>query len=116
MFTDEQIAQVCHEANRALQIVSGDPNVSPLWPDAPESQRTASIRGIAAARDGATPEQLHEDWCLGKEMAGWVYGPVKSEEAMTHPSLVPYHRLSDEERMKDAVYSAIVQAMTGGGG
>ena len=111
-YTDEQIAQVCHEANRALQLIAGDHAPSPPWDDAPESQRTAAIRGITAARAGATPEELHEDWCQGKRGAGWIYGPVKNELALTHPCLVPYEKLPESDRMKDAVYGAIVKAMT----
>lgn len=115
MTTDEEIgaiARVCHDANRAWQIATDDPAVSPLWDDAPEWQRASAIQGVRKSLDGATAEQLHQDWCSFKTDDGWVYGPVKDETAKTHPCLVPYGELPDEQRRKDALFAAIVAALT----
>jgi len=110
-FTLEQIAQTAHAANRALQHIAGDPNPSPPWEDAPQDQRDSAIAGIRTALDGATPEEQHQAWVEHKIAHGWTYGEVKDPEARTHPCLVPYADLPPEQRVKDAVYIAIVKAM-----
>jgi hypothetical protein len=106
------IAQVCHEANRALQLIAHDPAPSPAWEHAPEWQRQSAVEGVLEAHAGATPEQLHESWCAFKTDDGWVYGEVKDSEAKTHPCLVPYAQLSIDQRQKDAVFHAIVAALS----
>lgn len=108
---DADIARVCHEANRALQVVSGDPVPSPAWDDAPAWQRESAIEGVGKARSGASPEQLHESWCVYKHDDGWVYGPEKDAGLKTHPCLVPYDHLPADQRAKDAVFAAIVAAL-----
>lgn len=110
----EHIARVCHEANRAIQIATDDPKVSPSWDDAPEWQRDSAIEGVQKAIDGATHEELHESWCEFKVSDGWVYGAEKDEVSKTHPCLVPYDELPAEQKSKDAVFSAIVGALTEG--
>lgn len=110
--SDEAIARACHEANRALQLATSDPAPSPHWDDAPDWQRESAIEGVAKARAGATPEQLHESWCEFKTNAGWIYGDTKDEAARTHPCLVPYDALPPEQRAKDGLFHAIVAALS----
>lgn len=111
MLNRTNIARVCHEANRAVQIATNDPAVSPAWDDAPEWQRDSAIEGVQKALDGATPEQLHESWSAFKRDGGWVYGETKNETAKTHPCLVPYDELPEEQKHKDALFSAIVSTL-----
>jgi hypothetical protein len=113
-YTVEQIAIVCHEANRELQRIHGDPSPSPPWDDAPDWQCQSAAEEVEAALDGATPEQLHEAWCEAKRRDGWTYGPTKDADARTHPCLVPYADLPADQRDKDAVFGAIVTALTRG--
>lgn len=110
--TVDQIAQVCHEANRALQLIAGDPQPSPPWDEAADWQRQSSIDGVAAARTGTSPEEQHDAWCEHKRADGWTHGPVKDPEAKTHPCLVPYDQLPADQQAKDHVFVAIVQALT----
>lgn len=102
-------AQVCHEANRAIQLHAGDPNPSPKWADAPKSQKASAVDGVIKALNGSTPEQLHESWCDFKVADGWKFGAVKDEEAKTHPCLVDYDHLPEEQKLKDFVFQSIVQ-------
>ena len=106
----QHIAQVTHAANRALQQVLNDPNnpVSPEWANLSEETRQSAIVGVQKALDGATPEQLHEEWCKFKTEHGWIHGPIKNERAKTHPCLVPYSDLPMRERLKDALFRNIV--------
>lgn len=112
-FSDVDIARVCHEANRAIQIATSDPAVSPHWDEAPAWQRESAIDGVEKALAGATPGQLHEAWCEYKRADGWEFGPVKDEQAKTHPCLVSYAALPPAQRAKDTVFSAIVNALGG---
>lgn len=108
----DEVARVCHEANRALQVLAGDPAASPPWDEAPDWQRTSAVEGVQAALDGATPEQLHESWCAAKERDGWTYGPVKDAEAKTHPCLVGYDQLPAQQKAKDHLFAAVVAALS----
>lgn len=111
-FTTGEIAHVCHEANRAIQAITGDPAPSPPWDDAPAWQRDSAIDGVTKALSGVTPAELHQAWCDAKVAEGWTYGDVKDPEARTHPCLLPYDQLPDHQRVKDAVFTAIVAALT----
>lgn len=111
MFSHEQIAEVCHETNRAYCRVIGD-NSQVAWADAPEWQRTSAIEGVAGALAGNTPEQQHESWLAGKARDGWVWGPVKDADAKEHPCFVAYANLPPEQRIKDALYIGVVRALS----
>lgn len=104
----EDIARITHEANRALQLIQGDPVVSPPWDEAPESQRESAKDGVRAALRGLNPEQLHDNWLAFKKDDGWTYGPVKDEELKQHPCFVPYDELPEDQKLKDYLFQAIV--------
>lgn len=110
----EDIARVCHEANRALQIVQSDPTipVSPSWDDASEIDRESTMRGVEGVLQGNTPEESHEGWMQHRIEAGWVYGEVKDPVAKTHPLLVPYDELDAAARSKDALFYNVVMALS----
>lgn len=107
----DTIARVCHDANRALQLATGDSAPSPPWEEAPAWQRESAIDGVRQALEGATPEELHAAWCEYKLQTGWVYGTVKDAEAKTHPCLVPYEKLPEPQRAKDSLFHSIVGAL-----
>lgn len=104
------IARVCHEANRAVQIVSGDLVVSQPWEETPEETRQSAVKGVEAALAGVSSRTLHESWVQDKEAAGWVYGPTKSFVDKTHPCMVDYDELPEEDRIKDDVFNNVVRA------
>lgn len=109
---NHEIARVCHEANRALQIIQVDPAPSPAWDDAPAWQRESAVAGVASARAGDSPEGLHRSWCQHKVADGWIYGKVKDVDHKTHPCLVEYVELPDEQKAKDQLFAAVVWALT----
>lgn len=111
--TPEQIAQVCHEANRAVQVIQADPTipVSPPWDETDRETQESAIEGVRGALNGATPEESHEGWVRFKRERGWTHGPVKDEEAKTHPLLVPYADLPDAQKIKDGLFLAVVGAL-----
>lgn len=103
----ENIARVCHEANRAYCLSLGDTS-QPSWDDAPEWQRTSAMLGAAL---GTWPRQSHEKWLEVKRADGWTYGPIKDPVAKTHPCMVPYDELPREQQKKDELFCAIVKVL-----
>lgn len=112
----EKIAQVAHEANRALQTVDPDPTipVSPSWDMEKAEIRESTIRGVKAHLENpdTTPEQSHEKWMQDRIDNGWVLGPVKDNDKKEHPLLVPYSELPQSQQVKDALFVAIVKALS----
>lgn len=107
----EQTALVCHEANRAICQIFNDFSQKP-WAEVPESQRDSIIKGVMFTINNpdASPEDQHNAWLADKVDNGWVYGSIKDTVAKTHPCLIHYSDLPAEQRVKDAVFQAIVRA------
>jgi hypothetical protein len=112
-FTADQIAHVVHEANRVLQRITGDAVLSRSWWEAPQVQREGLVHGVQKALEGATPEELHEEWVRYRAARGWKYGRLKDEHARTHPCMVPFDQLPPEQQMKDRLFHAIVHTLAG---
>ena len=108
-----KIARVVHEANRALQIEQADHTIpiSSAWDDLDSEARQSTEEGVQGVIAGNSPEKSHADWCLFKLKHGWTYGPVKDTVAKTHPCLIPYADLPANQRVKDELFVAIVQAI-----
>jgi hypothetical protein len=126
----EGIARAIHEAFIAMNKSHLDQNDSRVlpWDDLPEAYRESNRRqadwfplyletvdcGFAPAnhtpprRVEFTAEEVellaqmeHERWWSQKRAAGYVFGPRRSDAEGTHPSMVPWEELSEEEREKD---------------
>ncbi len=110
----EDIARICHEANRAYCLAQDDTSQLP-WEDAPEWQRESARKGVLAIQSGkiTKPEDSHLSWLQEKQAQGWVYGEKKDPELKHHPCIVPYHQLPAAQRMKDHLFFAIVRALGG---
>lgn len=106
------IARVAHESNRAYCAALGDFTQRP-WEDAPPWQRESAIKGVqfVIANPDASPSASHDAWLLEKERTGWRYGPVKDETKKEHPCFVPYAELPPEQRRKDVLFRAVVEAL-----
>lgn len=111
--TNEQIARITHEVNRAYcQSIGDDSQVA--WDEAPDWQRSSAMNGVDGIRAGVItkPEESHESWLAEKAATGWKYGPVKNSETKEHPCFVPYNELPPAQRVKDALFFAVVRAAT----
>jgi len=107
------IARICHEANRAYCLSLGDAS-QPSWDDAPDWQRTSAVNGVAfnLARPDAPASHSHDCWLEEKRAAGWRYGAVKDAERKEHPCFLPYEQLPAEQKRKDHLFKAIVNALS----
>jgi hypothetical protein len=106
-----QIAKTCHEVNRAYCLSIGDDSHKP-WDETPEMIQKSVISGVRIKLENqdVTPEQSHEGWLEYKRVEGWVYGEVKDLEAKTHPCMVPYDQLPEEQRLKDELFLAVIES------
>lgn len=107
------VAMVAHEANRAWCSAHDDDSQLP-WYDAPEWQRLSAIDGVEFHRRNpdAGDSASHDNWSAAKLADGWTWGPVKDPEAKTHPCLVPFDQLDPVQQRKDALFRAIVHALS----
>ena len=108
--TREEVAQICHEANRAYCQAIGDDSQLP-WEDCPDWQKESALMGVDLHASGEEhgPEVSHESWMAQKLADGWVYGEVKDAEKKEHPCIVPFADLPVEQQAKDYIFAAIVR-------
>ncbi len=111
--TTEQIAHVCHETNKGYCESIGD-NSQKTWNEAEQWQRDSAIKGVEFRLNNpnAPASSQHEAWYADKERDGWKYGEVKNADAKTHPCMVAYNELPIEQRRKDYLFQAVVDALT----
>jgi len=112
MIIDDDIAQICHEANRVYCESIGDYSQS-IWADAPNWQIDSAIQGVRYHRRNpeSKPSDSHVNWLDGKARDGWTYGKIKNEEKKEHPCMLPYSELPDDQKTKDVLFVAIVRAL-----
>lgn len=107
----ENTARTAHEVNRAYCIALGD-NSQPSWEEAPDWQKDSARNGVKFhSKEPRTPEESHESWLKQKEAEGWKYGPVKDADKKEHPCFLPYHRLPEEQKVKDYLFKAVIESM-----
>ena len=46
-------------------------------------------------------DEEHEGWSQEKRLHGWRYGPVRDNDHLVHPALIPYPRLSEQVKEQD---------------
>lgn len=111
--TMDNIARVCHEANRAYCSTIGDDSQLP-WAEAPAWQRESARMGVDLHLMGEFgAEASHISWRKNKEDDGWKYGPVKDPDKKEHPCMVDFKHLPLEQQMKDHLFRAIVHSFKG---
>lgn len=110
----EQIAQLCHDTNRAYCHILGDDSQL-SWELAPDWQRESAVKGVEfhLMNPGAKPEDSHNSWLAVKRAEGWIYGPVKDANLRQHPCFVPYSELPAAQQVKDALFINVIRAVVG---
>jgi hypothetical protein len=106
----EKIAKIVHQANKAFCESLGD-NSQVEWELAPENIKASARDGVrnVLRNPDMTPEDNHINWLQFKIDDGWKYGPVKDAEKKTHPCMLPYDALEEDDKIKDKLFGAIVK-------
>ena len=104
-------AKAAHEANKEYCESIGDDSQLG-WADAPDWQKESAVAGVQFHMDNpdAGDSASHDNWMAQKVADGWVYGEEKDPEAKTHPCMVPFEELPEEQQAKDALFKATVHA------
>ncbi len=112
MTITERRAVFVYDAARLAAIAAHAPNVPVSWlaREAPfKTQFLKVIEQQCGPNRSESPEELHESWVLAYVELGWVYASKYSLEKKTHPDMVPYAKLGQLERDKDAVFVALCE-------
>lgn len=109
----EQIAKVCHQANKAFCESMGD-HSQVDWEIAPENLRQSAINGVKFHINNplSTPEDSHNNWLNFKKAEGWIYGEEKNMDLKTHPCMRPYSELPEFQQKKDYLFKYIVNILS----
>jgi hypothetical protein len=110
--THDDIARICHEANRALCECNGDFS-QVVWAEAPEWQKDSAKAGVKFRDENpaAPASATHDAWSATKIADGWTYGPEKDASIKQHPCLVPFDQLPPHQRAKDVLFGGICAAL-----
>jgi len=95
-------AMMIHESNKVICDSQGD-HSQEHWNEAPgynHQSATLTVRALFE-NPNLTPADLHDIWVDGKKADGWTYGETKDRDKKTHPSIIPYDKLSSLEKYKD---------------
>lgn len=108
----EQMAYVCHQANKAWCELNGDFSQKD-WSEAEPWQVESAVNGVLhrLKHFNAGPDHSHNNWMKEKLANGWKYGPTKNTETKEHPCLVPYAELPQAQQLKDQLFCAIVDTL-----
>ena len=109
----EDIAKICHIANKALCENVGDFTQN-IWDLAPAWQKDSAINGVKFHLNNphAPASSSHNEWMKEKVDAGWKYGPVKDPEKKEHPCIVDFDKLPPEQQAKDYLFKSIVHGLS----
>lgn len=112
MLTDKEIrkiARLCHNLNSTFCETVGEPKQD-KWNDLSSHLKRVTIEGVKnyLENPGLTCKDMHEQWMESKERDGWTFGRVKDENKKTHPSMIPYKELGENQKFKDYLFRCTV--------
>jgi hypothetical protein len=103
-YTDEQIAIVCHEMIRGIQLAVNEAAPSPNWQVQDPRLKALVIGSVQAIRRGAGPAEIHQLWDDGMQALGYTPGTQRMHgtDNPTHPNVgVDFADMTRDERLKD---------------
>lgn len=109
-YTVEEIAQVCWEHNRALQIADKDTHPDEPWIAAPGWRKKILTDLIEGVLDSSLtdPMDTHFFWMTQMIMHGWKPGREKDLTRRMHPNIRPWGELAPWQRLaQQANYDTI---------
>lgn len=112
MTLTERRAQFVYDGARLAAQAANAPIVPVSWDEREEAFKTQFLKVIerqCGPQRSMSPEELHGSWMQAYFAMGWVYGETYDREKRIHPDLVPYAKLGQLERDKDAVFVALCE-------
>jgi len=103
----ERRAEFVYNAARLAAIAANAPIIPVPFDEREDdfrSQFPKVIERQCGDQRSTSPEELHGSWMQAYMSNGWVYGETYDREKRIHPDLVPYAKLGQLERDKDAVF------------
>jgi hypothetical protein len=99
------IAEACHKRNKLYCESIGDMSQT-SWEDAPAWQKESAIKGVEYRLDNpdSLPSDSHNSWLAEKSEQGWIWGEKKDVELKTHPCIIPYDDLPEDQKAKDEIF------------
>jgi hypothetical protein len=110
MTLTERRAEFVYDAARIAAIAAKAPVIPAPWAEREEPFKVQFLEVIerqCGPNRSESPEELHGSWVQAYIAMGWQYGEKYDREAKTHPDMVPYAKLGQLERDKDAVFVAL---------
>lgn len=106
------VACICYEINRVYRELNKDYSQK-NWDKASDKIILSTIDWVAFYKEHpeATPKGSHESWLEHKIKEGWIEGIFEDEELKTHPALVPYDELPEEQKFKDIIFKTVCDAI-----
>lgn len=108
----ERRAEFVYNSARLAAIGSMAPIIPVVWSEREDAFRRQFISVIerqCGEDRSSSPEELHGSWMQSYITMGWVYGPKYDRENKIHPDMVPYSKLGQLEKDKDAVFVALCE-------
>lgn len=104
----EKIAAICYAAARVVSVSAGQD--VPVWSRA-KAYEKIWMRGFVACcqkNPGSSMEHRHDRWVALMADDDWKQGKDLDYDKKVHPNLVPFLKLSGEERFRRQLIEAIV--------
>ena len=108
----ERRSEFIYNAARLAAIGSGAPIIPLIWEEREQDFRDQFLKVIerqCGEDRSSSPEELHGSWMQAYLIMGWVYGEKYDRDNRIHPDLVPYAKLGQLEKDKDAVFVALCE-------
>ena len=109
---NERRARFVYDGARLAAEAAYAPIVPDYWDDRGAVfwlQFTDAVARQCGPDRSTSPEESHGRWMQAHRSMGWVYGEEYDYEKKVHPDLVPYSKLGQLERNKDAVFIALCE-------
>jgi len=108
----QKIAEVCHAAHQSYRgLINETPQDK--WDNLKPERQAKLVQAVYRVinHPDITQQAQHGEWVKCIVKYGWKYGEVYDEGKKEHPCILPYSLLPENQKKKDALFLAIVNAL-----
>ena len=109
---NERRAKFVYDAARLAAEAAGAPVIPEPYEQRERPFKEQFVQVIehqCGEQRASSLEELHGSWMQAYFAMGWVYGETYDREKRIHPDLIPYSKLGQLERDKDAIFVALCE-------